>query len=184
MKSLLRARALASFHQPQTVLQMARRLHTGVDRVGYVFWELVTGKLIECLNARARQSRVYWLTAVGARCQARVRRALGLRPLSYSLPSLDWSLFGWVLFRHRSAVVSALDHPLRPSDIKRQARRRDERLRMSANNVREIIKLFLERGLVRPVKEPREHHPRYELTDAGRAVRTLLLSTGGAAATA
>jgi len=46
--------------------------------------------------------------------------------------------------------------------------------------VRDVIKLFLRRGVVQRVSIPREHHPRYELTKVGREFRRLLLAAEAA----
>lgn len=177
-KDRLRA-ALARLNQPLTTLQLARREGLDLDRAGYLFWELALHDLVRCLNRSARQSRLYWLTEDGRRVQQRARRLLNLAPLQHDLPRMDWDLYGWVCYRHRSAIIKALDRPMRPVLIKRRARQRDERTRMSANNVRDSIKLLLERGIVRQVAVPREPHPSYELTENGEAIRSLLLRAEG-----
>ena len=46
---------------------------------------------------------------------------------------------------------------------------------MSANNVRDVIRLFVASGIVRSVPGKRRAHPRYELTMLGDVLRTLLL---------
>ena len=115
-------------------------------------WELTIYKMICCLNQEARSSRLYWLTALGAACQKRLRKDLHLPPLEHCFPEVDWQLYGWVCFSHRKAIIKALTEPLQPSAIKRRAFKQDTRLRMSANNVRDIMRLFLERGIVCLVK--------------------------------
>lgn len=164
--------------QPTTALQLARREGVTLDRAGYLFWELACRHLVDCLNATARKSRLYWLTEMGCRCQTRLRKTLHFSPVTHELPPVDWFLYGWLCFRHRAAIVAAMNEPLQPATIKRRARQRDQTLRMSANNVRDVMKLFLRRGVVRKVNLPREHHPRYQLTRAGRTFRALLLNAG------
>jgi len=88
--------------------------------------------------------------------------------------SVDWNLLGWVCYRHRAAILKTLSEPLQPSAIKRRARARDPTLRMSANNVRDVIRLFKQRGIVQPVYLRKKKHPRYELTDVGKTLRQLL----------
>ncbi len=95
--------------------------------------------------------------------------------MKHYFPAIDWEVYGWICFSQRAAILKALDRPLQPTDIKRRARMRDERLRMSANNVREIVPQLLRRGLVRPIYERKKAHPRYELTDLGRVCRELLI---------
>ncbi len=174
----LREKTISTFSHPLTAAQLAQREGINLDHAGYLFWELGTRHLVECLNHSARKSRLYWLTTLGQRCRDRLRCQLRLPPLEGDIPKLDWDLYGWLCFRHRSAIMRALTQPLQPAAIKRQARRQDESLRMSANNVRDIIKLFLKRGIVHAVPVPREHHPRYALTTTGEAMRRMLIAAG------
>jgi predicted transcriptional regulator len=168
-------RAVAGLHQPVTAVELARREGINLDRAGYLLWDLARHGLVRCLNGSARQSRVYWLTDRGGRVQRYARAQLKLPRLRHGFPQVDWGTYGWACYRHRSAIIKALERPLRPVHIKRRARQRDDHLRMSANNVRDAIKLLLERGIVRKVTVSREPHPSYELTEDGRAIRTLLL---------
>ena len=52
-----------------------------------------------------------------------------------------------VCFSHRAAVIQALDRAMQPAAIKRKAKSQNPDLKMSANNVRDVIKLFLQRGI-------------------------------------
>lgn len=170
------------WHQPLTVLQVAKRHGLDLDRAGYSLWELRLNELIRCLNAEASSSRVYWLTPLGQRCQARLRREAGKAPLERRVQSdqpsgpavHDWPLYGWICHRHRTAIVKAMVEPMQPSAIKRRARRQNETLRMSGNNTRDAMKLLLARGVVRRVSVPKERYPRYELTPVGTAIQHLL----------
>jgi hypothetical protein len=113
-------------------------------------------KLVQCLNPDARRSRVY------ARANA-------------DLPDgVDWTLYGWVLYSQRRAVLEALDAPRYPAAIKRRARYLHPGIRLSANNVRDIIRLFREHGLVTPIDVGRAH-PSYALTPEGEALQRLML---------
>ena len=127
--------------------------------------------LIECKNNAARRSRLYGLTELGLRCWKQPARIKSASPIS----DIDWDLYGWICYRHRSTVIKTLTEPMQPATIKRKARSRDPTLRMSANNVRDIMRLFLKRGLVRPVKIRKKAHMRYELTEMGRVLQELLL---------
>ena len=84
----------------------------------------------------------------------------GLPEVKYDFPEIDWSLYGLICFSQRSAVIKALSRPMQPSEIKRMARFHDPNLRMSANNVRDIIRLLLEKGVVRRVVERGKAHPK------------------------
>jgi hypothetical protein len=132
---------------------------------------LATKKLVSCLNPESNRSRVYWLTAHGTAC----RRTLFGREET-PLPALDWRLYGWACFSHRSAIIKALDQPLQPAAIKRRARHQNPALRMSANNVRDVIRLFLQHGIVTKTEPPGAAHPRYELTATGKELQRLLFT--------
>ena len=158
----------------------ARQLsqHTGIalDTCSLVLKGLAGSGLVTCLNGRARRSRLYWLTQPGKRCQSRLQQERGLGDLRNDFPILDWELYGWVCFSHRAAVLTALREPMQPSQIKREARSQDPALTMSANNVRDVIRLFLERGIVERLPGRRKRsHPRYQLTDVGTRLRILVL---------
>ncbi len=168
-------RLLASMHQPLTALQSSRRQATNLDRSRYLFYVLLTRHLIACLNPHAHKSRLYWLTVLGTRCQRRVRSEDQLPRLVHDFPQVDWELYGWLCHRHRSAVIREAHEPLQPAMIKRHARRRDESIRMSANNVRDVLKLLLQRGLVERLLLPGERYPRYRLTPVGEDMRHLLI---------
>ena len=132
--------------------------------------------LVECLNPAARRSRVNWLTELGVVCQGELVKSKGLTEVKHDFPRVDWEAYGWICFSHRSAVVKALTRPMQPATIKRVGRFRDPQIRMSANNVRDIIRLFLERGIVQKVSIRGKAHPRYELTEMGRKMQDLLFS--------
>ncbi len=97
---------------------------------------------------------------------------MGLPP--YSLPDMDWELYGWLCYSHRSIILKTLSEPLQPADIKRKARARHPSLAMSAGNVRDVIHLFQMRGLVRPARIRKRKHLRYELTELGLHCQQLL----------
>ncbi len=61
--------------------------------------------------------------------------------------------------------------------IKRRAVFHDPQLRMSANNVRDVMRYLVDNGVVRVVRVRRKAHPRYELTELGHAFQQLLVGT-------
>ncbi len=136
----------------------------------FVVRGLIKLQFLTCLNPQARRSRLYWVTAGGA---AHSKRFCAAR--CDHQPSIDWDLYGWVCYSHRAAILKALVRPLQPCEIKRKARSDNPSLRMSANNVRDVIRLFVGKGIVRCVPGKRRAHPRYELTALGDTLRTLLL---------
>ncbi len=159
-----------------TARQISRHTKITLDTCSLVLKGLAGNGLVTCLNGRARRSRLYWLTQPGKQCQSRLQQEWGLGALTNDFPIVDWELYGWVCFSHRAAVLTALREPMQPSQIKRVARFASPESKMSANNVRDVIKLFLERGIVERVPGSKKRsHPRYQLTDVGRKLRVLLL---------
>ena len=169
-----RKRVVREFTQPLTAKQLSRRTDMSRDACSHLLWELLVYDLVRCLNEHARRSRVYWLTYLGLGCQLKLYELLHTRPPSHHLPKVDWYLYGWVCFSHREAIIKALLYPMQPSAVKRRARLQNFKLRMSANNVRDVIRLFLAKDIVKPVHRRRSAHPAYELTDVGIEVQRLL----------
>ena len=165
-----------AFKQPMTAKQLANQTGIDLDSCSYVLWELGIYGLVACRSQKARRSRVYWLTELGAACQRKLRAAQGLPSLEHEFPKVDWNLYSWVCYSHRAAVIKALVGPLQPATIKRRAKAQDPTLRMSANNVRDVIRLFLAKEIVRAVKVTGRFHLHYELTRTGQRLRTLLLN--------
>ena len=176
IQSHRRKEMLKGFNQPLTAKQLARRLGITIASCSFLFWQLTVYDVVCCLNARARTNRLHWLTKTGVACQKRLRAAERLPPLDHFFPNVDWNLYGSICFSHRSAVIKALMDPLQPADIKRKAKLQNANLRMSANNVRDVIRLLLDYGIVRPVWARKNAHPRYELTEQAMVFRELLLS--------
>ena len=174
IQSERRKQVLLRFQQPLTAKQLSHREHLTLDMCSYHLCQLATHKLVMCLNQRARRSRVYWLTRTGQACQHRLRAERQMPRLQYGFPDVDWNLYGWVCHRHRAAIITSLVGALQPAAIKRRAKLQDSDLRMSANNTRDIIRLFLASGIVRTVRIRRKAYPRYELTNTGRDIQKLL----------
>ncbi|QNN23339.1 hypothetical protein HED60_13985 [Planctomycetales bacterium ZRK34] len=144
------------------------------DSCGYVLWEFTVYMLGKCLNEQARRSRVYGLTHLGEQSQRQLCKMLDLPIFKQNIPDVDWELYGWVCFRHRAAVLKTITEPIQPASIKRRLRTTMPQLRISANNVRDIIYQFRDRGIVRPVKPRMRAHLRYELTNLGKQLQSLL----------
>ena len=119
------------------------------------------------------------MTELGKVCQEKLYERRGLPTIVHCFPDLDWNLYGWVCYSHRAAVIKTLNGGMQPAAIKRKARFQNPSLRMSANNVRDIIRLFLMKGIVNQVMLKGKTHPRYELTEAGKHLQSLLLRAGG-----
>ena len=173
-QSQRRKLVLAALTQPMTANQLARRTNLSRAVCSQVQVELVIHDLVTCLNPLARRSRLYWLTDLGKQVQSRNCSDRIPSSTQQFVSSVDWALYGQMCFTHRAAVVRALNEPLQPAAIKRRARARQPQLRISANNVRDIIRLLAAWGVVHPVHVRRKAHPRYELTDTGKAIKQLL----------
>jgi len=161
--------------QPMTATQVARQRRLSVDRCNYILTELAARGLMRCLNPSSRRSRLFWLTRLGKAWQRRLRQLDGMPPLRHDCPDLDWDVYGSLCYTHRSAVVKTLSQPMQPAQIKRRAVFRNPRLRMSANNVRDVMRDLRRAAVVHPVQRARRAHPLYELTEAGRHMQRLLV---------
>ena len=161
-------------NQPLTTQQVSRKTGLSFGVCRDVIPQLTAHGLIRCLNENARRGRLYWLTKLGASCQSGFLEQLGKKPLESYVSDLDWELYGWVCFTHRSAIIKVLAEPMQPAKIKRKACARDPTLRMSANNVRNVIRLFLAQAIVHPVRVRKKAHLRYELTELGKRFQELL----------
>jgi len=164
-----------AINQPVTATQLSQRTGIPRDTSSYLLAKLKIKGFLVCLNPGAIKSRVYWLTEFGIRCRKQLHQDLGLLYKEYNLPDTNWHLYGWINFTHRSAIIKILTTPMQPAEIKKALRIRRPNIKISANNVRDIIKLFLARNIVKPVKIRKKAHPRYELTDLGTKLRQLLL---------
>jgi hypothetical protein len=170
-----RKKILIAVSQPMTAKQLSKRTGIPVNTCSYLLGKLTFKGVLICLNPGAIKSRLYWLTKFGIRCRKQLHHDSGLLFKEYTLPDIDWHLYGWVNFAHRAAIITILTIPMQPSEIKRFLRVHRSSVKISANNIRDIIKLFLARDVVRPVKIKKKAHPRYELTDLGIKLRQLLI---------
>jgi len=161
--------------QPMTARQIARKIGIPVDTCSCLIAKLSAQGLLTCLNPLQRTSRLYWITGLGAKCKNQLYQDLDLCCKKFDVSDTDWQLYGWVCFKHRSAVTRTLSCPMQPSEIKRFLRIHHPSVKISANNIRDVIRLLLTKNIVRPVKVEKKTHLRYELTDLGNQLRKLLL---------
>ena len=174
VQSEKRKRILISFNQPLTATHISRRAGVTLDSCLHLIWGLGQRGLTYCLNPNTRFNRLHWLTPRGKECRRMLREALGLKKDTVRVPTVPWDLFSSVCFSHRSAVVKAMHGPMQSSRIKKRALGRDPSLRMSANNVRDVMKYLLSEGIAQKVMIGDRPHPRFELTDLGRTFQELL----------
>ena len=169
-----RKKLLLSIRQPLTAKQISRETRIGVDTCSYLLAKFAVKGIVACLNPNARNSRLYWVTELGQKCRERLHRQLSLPEKQYDVPSVNWELYGWVCYNHRSPIIRILTEPMQPSEMKRRLRQIGSNVRISANNIRDIIRLFHEKGIVRKMSVRKRAHPRYELTDQGIQIQKLL----------
>ena len=170
-----RKQILLRIIQPITAKQLSKQTGIRLDACSYLLWELAVYEVVHCLNKQARRSRLYWLTDLGISCHKKLHEQQLLPRLDYELPDVDWNLYGRLCFNHRSSVLRAIRKPIQPAAIKREARSQNPLIRMSANNVRDVIRFFLEKGIVSTKYIKGKGHPQYELTELGRQLQLLLL---------
>jgi len=172
-----RRKTLMALKQPLTAKQLARKTGIPMDTCSYMIGKFTAKGLVTCLNPRARNSRLYWTTGLGRKCQKQLHQNFGLPEKEYDLPSVNWDIYGWVCYSHRAAVICVLSEPMQPSEIKRTLRIHRPNIKISANNIRDVVRLLLENGIVQKVYARKKAHPRYELTDAGNQFRQLLIQS-------
>ena len=175
IQSERRKNILVGFNQPLTATHIARRTDINLDSCLHLLWALTLYRVIYCLNNGTRYNRLHWLTELGKACQQKLRETLALQPLAHRLPTIPWDRFSSVCYSHRSAVIEAMREPMQAAAIKRKALFQNPQLRMSANNVRDVIQYLLKKGIVARIQIKRKSHPRYELSQLGRTFRELLV---------
>jgi len=160
--------------QPMTAGQIARKTGIRLDTCSHLTGKCVAQGLLVCLNPQQRNSRLYWLTVRGRRLSKKLHRDANLPYKEFDLPAISWSLYGWVCFTHRSAVIKTLSGPMQPSQIKRVLMIHQSSIKINTNNIRDIIKLLLSKNIVKSVQVKKKAHPRYELTETGLQLKRLL----------
>jgi hypothetical protein len=162
-----RMKVLLLLAMPMTAKQIAFNTKMSLDSCSYALWELEVYGLVHCLNRSARRSRVFGLTEKGRKCYTECCKRKNLKVSKPDFPEVDWNLYGWVCYSHRSAVLKAMSGVMQPVDIRRRAKYQNPEIRMSTNNVRDIIYQYIEMGIVRKVKIQKKAHSGYELTEVG-----------------
>ena len=169
-----RRKILISIAQPLTARQICKKTDISLDSCSHILRKFKGKGLTLCLNPKSRNSRLYGLTKKGIVYQKQLCKKSGIPVKKYNFPDIDWELYGWVCFDHRLAVIKALNEPMRPSEIKKILKVQKSNLKISANNIRDIIRLFASKNIVEPVKVKKMAYPRYQLTDIGIQLIKLL----------
>ena len=179
MQETIRKDFLIAVTQPMTAGQISSRTGIPKNTCSHIIAQCSVQGLLICLNPQQRNSRLYALTSHGRRIRKQLCKGTNLPFKEYDQPDINWSLFGSVCFNHRSAVIRTMFGPMQPSEIKRVLRMQQSSIKISANNVRDIIKLFVEKNIVRSVNVKKKAHPLYELTKLGIQLQRLLRHAQG-----
>lgn len=174
-KSKKRKQLLLNLKQPMTALQLSKQAGISLDQCSSLISQLVLCNLVKCLNPSAKRSRIYWLTSIGVLCQKKLCKDQCIPCIAKKLPDINWELYGWICFNHRATIIKALTEPMQPAAIKRRLIRQNSMIKMSANNARDVIRLLVQKKIVKPIKVGKKVHPQYELTEIGTTLRELLL---------
>ncbi len=169
-----RRKILITLDQPLTAGQISKRVGIPLDSCSHILRKMKKRNLTSCMNPKSRNSRLYGLTRKGQVYRNQLNKKIGIPMKKYNSPDIDWQLYGWVCFDHRAAVIKALNEPMRASEIKKVLRLHKPNINISANNIRDIIRLFAAKNIVEPVKVKKMAYPRYQLTDIGIQLKKLL----------
>lgn len=167
-----RCQVFQAITQPSTATQLSQKLGESLDRCSNALLGLQSHKLVRCLNPNATRNRLFWLTRLGKKYQ---RQLYGGEHVLHDAPDIDWELYASICFSHRSEVIRSLTFAMQPATLRRRVAFRTPGLRMSANNVRDVIQYLRNHGIVRPVPLKKKSRPGYELTETGQQMRRLLL---------
>jgi predicted transcriptional regulator len=103
-QSKRRQRVIEILTMPLTATQISSKSDLRADACRHVIGQLARHGIVECKNPTARRSRLYGLTELGLRCRKPDNRG------SMPLPTdIDWELYGWVCYRHRSTMVMVVE---------------------------------------------------------------------------
>ncbi len=160
--------------QPFTAKQLARKHLVTPTRSSALLERMNAMGLVRCLNSYSRSSRLYFPTLIGDSVQRDLSQ--DVRFMKAELPKLDWYLYGSLCFNHRSAVFRrlSLDRPMQSSEIKRRLRIEQPEIRISANNIRDVIRTLKEHGLVEEIYIRKKAHPRFVLSTKAVPYQKLL----------
>jgi hypothetical protein len=173
-KGRRREMIMISLRQPMTAKQLSYTTGIREDSCSFILQEFLRYLMVTCLNRSARRSRLYWLTKKGRKYKQKLFTQQGLSALPVDFPVVDWELYGWVCYAHRTAIIKVITEPLQPAAIKRKILHQNPKIKISANNVSDILRLFLKKKIIVPVKIQKEAHLSYRLTELGTKLQLLL----------
>ncbi|MBN2642779.1 MAG: hypothetical protein JXR78_14090 [Victivallales bacterium] len=166
-----RKKILTVLKQPLTARQISKKTGIPAEICSYIVGDFVNRGILICLNPKAQNSRVYGLTESGIQC----RKHCISDCTEYRSIDIDWSIYGWVCYNHRSTVLRMLAEPMQPTEVRRKIKKKLPQVKISDNNARDVIRLFFEKGIVQKVLVRKKAHPQYELTELGTKLQSLLI---------
>ena len=169
-----RANILVAMSQPLTAVQLARRVSLKRQKCSFLLRRFASQSLVQCLTPNMARSRLFWLTALGKRHQDQLMKRARLDPVKYDVPMVNWQLYAQVCFNQRAAVVRNLTRPMQPAQLRKVAVLRDPDLKLSSNNVRDVIVFLRNKGIVRVACESPSGQL-YELGEDGKHMQRLLI---------
>lgn len=161
-------------NQPLTSRQLSRKTGIPEDTCSYILGKCQARDICLCLNTEASSSRLYYLTKLGLKLRQRLVGNDGSNQVD--LDSVNWDLYGWACFRHRSAVIKTLTELMPPPMIRKHLMLKNTTLKISRNNITDILRLLHERGMIEKVFVKKRKHPWYKPTEQAQHIRKLLLS--------
>ncbi|PCJ50715.1 MAG: hypothetical protein COA73_18485 [Candidatus Hydrogenedentota bacterium] len=167
-----RTTIIQALHQPMTASQLADVSGIAEAICAHVLRAMQKQDIVTCLNPTARRSRVFGLTTEGRTIR---KGMLELHSQDYIAPVIDWDLYGFLCYAHRTAVILALDGAMRPADIKRRILFTQEGVCISCNNIRDLLKELLNYGVVEREIVGKSPFYSYRLTPEGEVYQRMLL---------
>lgn len=164
---------LLALTQPMTATQLARTSASSREQCSFLLRRLAKLSLSRCITPRLRRNRLFWPTSSGRDCQE-LLAGQWKRNLRHDFPLIDWYLYAQVCYSQRAAVVKHLSRPMQPVQIRRAAVSNDSSLKLSANNVRDVMR-FLRLHRIVEVVEQNGQYALYDLSEEGKHMQRLLI---------
>jgi hypothetical protein len=172
-KDKRRETLLLSFIQPATAKQLSNRTEIKFSICNSFMKKLSAFGLSICRNSDSQRGKLYDLTDAGEVVLKQIANERGITVRYW----IDWKLFACLAFNQRSDVLLTWRNPnesLRAIEIKERAQKQKPSTKMSANNVRDVLRYLTENALVIKILKPRSTFPRFEITELGWIYRIML----------
>lgn len=173
-RSVRRQHLMRLLSQPMTPAHLAQQAGLTTKAACKVVAELREHGLIECLTPNIQRGRLYARTTLGESVWSLIKKRSASEPPANKLPAEDHLAYASVCYRHRSVVVRGLGMPRQASQIKHWIRSNLPGAKISANNVRDVLRKLIRIGIVYRTNSDHEYYPVYALTKRGQRFRDLL----------